>query len=79
MGKPISRRVWGIGVAIAALFLGAVLFSVASSDDEATAPELDEAIEQALAEITPGPAFSAQAYNQVAPSLLDLLYSIFEG
>lgn len=71
-GRLELRRLLGpLVLVLLGVVAGGLLFNLTDRGDAATATDdLDAAIEAALAEATPSPAFSAQVYQSILPSLV---------
>lgn len=65
------RRAWPLGLVLISAFLGVLLFNSFFPDP---APldqqDVDQSIAQAMASATPAPAYSAQVYQAILPSLV---------
>ncbi len=67
----LARRAWPFVAFVAAAFLGVFLYGfLFPSPIPLTQDDVDEQIVQALASATPPPAFSAQVYQVILPSLV---------
>ena len=65
------RRTWPIVVSLIAALIGVLLYSFLSPAPlPLTQDEIDESIVQAMASATPPPAYSAQVYQAIFPSLV---------
>lgn len=66
-----GRRTWPIAVGIVAALLGVLLYNTLfPAPTPLTQDEIDESIVQAMASATPPPAYSAQVYQVIFPSLV---------
>lgn len=65
------RRLWPLGLILVSAFLGVALFNYFYPAPIPSSPEeINQSIAQAMASATPGPAYSAQVYQAILPSLV---------
>lgn len=68
--RSLVRRLWPVVAGIAIAFLGLLLYNYLYPDPlPPTQDEIDDSIVQAMASATPPPAYSAQIYQAILPSL----------
>ena len=67
----LARYTWPLGVGIAAALIGVLLFSALfPAPIPLTQSEIDESVVNSMASATPPPAYSAQVYQVILPSLV---------
>ena len=65
------RRTWPLGLGLIAALFGVLLYGLLfPAPIPLTQDEIDESIVEAMASATPGPAYSAEVYQAVLPSLV---------
>lgn len=66
-----AKRIWLLGIGIVAALLGVILYNfLFPAPIPLTQNEIDESIVNAMASATPPPAYSAQVYQVILPSLV---------